>query len=187
MIGTFQLRHLSKFGRIFRVRDRSFRFPSEDISRGIKCSFQLPDVAGHAIDHRSDVFFLRWIVAQGEDLLVGKIGHAALDLRNEPEAADHAGALDSFKLGRWLARRHECFAFRLPFTDELLQQSVFFNRPGHLLAGCILGEGFFCSSAHNFFVLNDGSCSFVQRDDERLAVHRTSRRDFYPRRELAIA
>ena len=76
-------------------------------------------------------------------------------MRHEPEAADHARAFDSFEF-RWrLAGRHECFAFRLPFTGELLQESVFFNRPWHFLAGRICGGWFFCSSAHiiSFFLL----------------------------------
>ena len=156
MIGIFQFRHFSKFGRLFRIRDGPFCFPRQNISRGIECTFELPDVAGHAIDHRSNIFFLRRVVADSQDLFIRKIWHGALDLRNEPEAADHARAFDTFEFGRRLAGSHEGLAFGLPFTDELLQQSVFFDRSGHLLAGRILGGCFFCSSAHSSFLLING-------------------------------
>jgi hypothetical protein len=58
VVGAFQLRHFSKFGRRLRTGNGAFRFPGQNISRDIERAFKLPDVAGHAIDHRSDVFFL---------------------------------------------------------------------------------------------------------------------------------
>jgi hypothetical protein len=81
-------------------------------------------VAGHAIDHRSDVFFLRGVLADGQDLLVGKIRQGAFDLRDKPEPADQAGAFDSLEFRGWLSRGHECLAFRLPFADKLLKQFI---------------------------------------------------------------
>jgi hypothetical protein len=181
VVGAFQLRHFSEFGRRLRTGNGTFRFPCQNISRAIERALILPDVAGHTIDHRSDVFFLRGVVADGQDLLLGKIRYGAFDLRDEPEPADQAGAFDSPEFRRWLSRGHECLAFRLPFADKLLKQFVFFDRSGHFLAGGrILGRWFFCNSAHIFpFLLMVSPVRPVQRHDERPEMHRTPMCDFF--------
>ena len=74
MVGAFQLRHFSEFGRRLGTGDGTFRLPGQNISRDIERALELPDVAGHAIDQCPDVFFLRGVVPDGQDLLVGKIG-----------------------------------------------------------------------------------------------------------------
>ena len=45
----------------------------ENISLAIERCVKLPDVAGHAINHCSNVFFLPGVIADGQDLLVWKI------------------------------------------------------------------------------------------------------------------
>ena len=57
VVGAFQLRHFSEFGRRLRTGNGAFRFPCQNISRAIERALILPDVADHAIDHRSDAFF----------------------------------------------------------------------------------------------------------------------------------
>src|ERR1700731_5390631 len=61
VVGAFQLRHFSEFGRRLRTGNGAFRFPCQNISRDIERALILPEMAGHAIDHRSDVFFLRGV------------------------------------------------------------------------------------------------------------------------------
>ena len=157
-----------------------------EYSRDIEHALVLPDVAGHTIDHRSDVFFLRGVLADGQDL--GKIRQGAFDLRDEPEPADQAGAFDSLEFRRWLSRGHECLAFRLPFADKLLKQFVFFHRSGHFLAsGRIQGGWFFGNSAHIFpFLIMVSPVRPVQRHDERPEAHRTSMCDFLAKLALAF-
>ena len=58
VVGAFQFRHFSEFGRRFRTGDGTFRLPGQNIFRGIGRALVLPDVAGHAIDQRPDVFWM---------------------------------------------------------------------------------------------------------------------------------
>ena len=143
VVGAFQLRHFSELGRRLRIGNRALGFIGQDISSGIERALKPPEMAGHAIDHCSDVFFLRGIVADGQDLLVGKIRQGALDLRHEPEPAYHVGTLDTLNLAGRLPRGHD-LAFGFPLPDKLFQQLVFFARCGHFLAGSgALGGSFF--------------------------------------------
>ena len=143
VVGAFQLRHFFELGRRFRIGNRALGFIGQDISSGIERALKPPEMAGHAIDHRSDVIFLRSVVADGQDLLVRKIGQGALDLRHEPEPAYHVGTLDALDFAGRLPRGHD-LAFGLPFADKLLQQLVFLTRSGHFLAGRgALGGSFF--------------------------------------------
>ena len=128
---------------VLRIGNRALGFIGQDISSGIERALEPPEMAGHAIDHRSDVIFLRSVVADGQDLLVRKIGQGALDLRHEPEPAYHVGTLDALDFAGRLPRGHD-LAFGLPFADKLLQQLVFLTRSGHFLAGRgALGGSFF--------------------------------------------